>query len=155
VIQSGDVIRIPSGEVGVFYLGGNVNRPGTYDLTGRQLTLKQAIISAGGLGILAWPERCEIIRRVGRDREKVIQLDLRKIFEYKDNDFYLKADDIVMVGTHAVAQFLAAIRNGFRLSYGFGFVYDRNFATIDTYSGQGNPEARRRLEEEQRFPGLF
>ena len=32
------------------------------------------------------------------------------------------------VGTNALAPFLAAIRNGFRVTYGFGFLYDKNFA---------------------------
>ena len=32
------------------------------------------------------------------------------------------------IGTNALAPFIAAIRNGFRFTYGFGFLYDRNFA---------------------------
>jgi len=41
---------------------------------------------------------------------------------------YLKPDDVIEVGTNAVAPFLAAIRGGFRMTYGFGFLYDRNYA---------------------------
>jgi hypothetical protein len=40
---------------------------------------------------------------------------------------YLKSDDQVMVGTIIWAPFVAAIRNGFRITYGFGFLYDRNY----------------------------
>jgi polysaccharide biosynthesis/export protein len=32
-----------------------------------------------------------------------------------------------MVGTNAMASFLAAARGAFRVTYGFGFLYDRNF----------------------------
>jgi hypothetical protein len=39
----------------------------------------------------------------------------------------LKPDDQVLVGTNALAPFLAAFRSGFRLTYGFGFIYDRNY----------------------------
>ena len=35
---------------------------------------------------------------------------------------------MIFVGTNAAAPFLAALRNGFRVTYGFGFIYDRNFA---------------------------
>jgi 5-formyltetrahydrofolate cyclo-ligase len=57
---------------------------------------------------------------------------------------------VVRVGTHAVAPLLAMIRSSFRLTYGFGFVYDRNFADIDAFGGQANPRDRRRSERAQR-----
>jgi hypothetical protein len=34
-------------------------------------------------------------------------------------------------GTTAWAPFVAAFRNAFRLTYGFGFIYDKNFNTDD------------------------
>jgi len=33
-----------------------------------------------------------------------------------------------MVGTNAAAPFISAFRNAFRITYGFGFLYDRNYA---------------------------
>jgi hypothetical protein len=42
-------------------------------------------------------------------------------------DVYLKPDDRINVGTNFWAYPLAVVRNGFRVSYGFGFVLDRNF----------------------------
>jgi len=33
-----------------------------------------------------------------------------------------------MVGTDVRASFFAVLRHAFRMSYGFGFIYDRNFA---------------------------
>jgi hypothetical protein len=62
---------------------------------------------------------------------------------------------LIDVGTHAIAPFLLTIRNSFRLTYGFGFVYDRNFADLDAYFPQQNPTDRRRSELSSRFPGLF
>jgi hypothetical protein len=41
---------------------------------------------------------------------------------------FLKPDDQVLVGTNAIAPYLAAFRNAFRITYGAGFIYDRNFA---------------------------
>jgi len=43
------------------------------------------------------------------------------------------------VGTHATARWRAILRNAFRATYGFGFVYDRNFAYRDYYETNFNP----------------
>ena len=77
---------------------------------------------------LAIPERTDVIRRLGPDREVFVRVNLAKIFAGQQSDIYLKPDDQVMVGTNALAPFLAAARGAFRLTYGFGFLYDRNYA---------------------------
>ena len=127
VIKPQDTIVIPSPQVGEFYMGGHVQRVGVYSLTGRQITLKQAIISAGMLDELGIPERTEVIRRLGRDREIFVRVNLAKVFRGEQPDFFLKPYDIVQVGTSVFAPFLSAVRNGFRITYGFGFIYDRNY----------------------------
>ncbi|MBN1488361.1 MAG: SLBB domain-containing protein [Phycisphaerae bacterium] len=155
VIRDRDLIRVDPGPTGEFYMLGNVNRPGAYSLTGREVTLKQAIAAAGGVSALGWPANCEIVRRLDRDREQIIPVNLEQIFAGMQPDVYLRPDDIINVGTHILAPFLATIRTSFRMSYGFGFVYDRNFGDIDAYAGQQNPTDRRRRELQTRFPGLF
>ena len=40
-------------------------------------------------------------------------------------------DDIIMVGSYWAAPFLAVWRNAFRMTYGFGFIYDRNYSVSD------------------------
>lgn len=142
VIREGDTIWVPPATQGEFYVMGNVLRPGVYSLTGRHITLKQAIAAAGGLGPIADPSRCELIRRIGDDKEQVITIDLDKIFAGKEPDIILKPDDIINVGTNPIMPFLAVLRNAFRATYGFGFVYDRNFADIDSYYAKPNPAAR-------------
>lgn len=127
VIRPQDTIVIPTPQVGEFYMGGHVQRVGVYSLTGRQITLKQAIISAGMLDELGIPERTEVIRRLGRDREIFVKVNLAKVFRGQQPDVFLKPYDIVQVGTSPIAPFLSAIRNGFRITYGFGFIYDRNY----------------------------
>jgi protein involved in polysaccharide export with SLBB domain len=141
VIKPQDTVMVPVPEAGEFYMGGHVSRVGVYSLTGRQITLKQAVISAGMLDELAIPERTEIIRRIGRDREVFVRLNLVKVFEGKQPDIFLKPYDIVQVGTSALAPFLAAVRNGFRITYGFGFLYDRNFY-LDPSQKAGNNRTR-------------
>ena len=128
VIRPGDVIRVPMPEAGNVYIDGEVARPGVFTLpsTGR-LTLQRAITAAGGLGGLAIPERVDLTRIVGEDQQATIMLDLRAIAQGTQPDVYLKSDDRINVGTNFWAYPLAVIRNGFRTSYGFGFLLDRNF----------------------------
>jgi len=131
VIRSGDSIHVPLDIIGEFCIMGNVNAQGYVDLSGRPMTLKMAIASAGGLGPLAWPRRCEVIRRIGKDREEIIMVDLDKIARGEQPDFFIKPNDLINVGTHPTSRWRAVLRNAFRATYGFGFVYDRNFADRD------------------------
>jgi polysaccharide biosynthesis/export protein len=128
VIHPGDLIYVPDPVTGEFYMGGHVQRTGPYSLTGRYITLKQAIVSAGMYDQAAIPGRSEVIRRLGTDKEVFVRIDLDKIWAGEQPDLYLKPNDIVMVGTNVIAPFVAAVRNGFRISYGFGFLYDINYA---------------------------
>ena len=127
-IRPRDEIYIPPGVIGFYYMGGHVARPGPFRFEGQKVTLKQAITSVGGLDGLAIPQRTEIIRRIGPNEEMFVRVDLARIFAGKSPDIFLKPDDHIMVGTNFLAPFLAAVRGGFRMTYGFGFLYDRNFA---------------------------
>jgi polysaccharide export outer membrane protein len=126
VIRPGDIINVPNIEPGEFYLLGHINRPGVYSLTGRKVTLKQAVAAAGGLDPVAIPRRCDLIRRIG-NTEVTVQVDLQRIFDGEQPDIFLKSNDLVNVGTDMIAPFLAVTRNAYRASYGWGFTYDRNF----------------------------
>lgn len=145
VVRAGDVIRISSGEVGVYYVMGQVNRVGTFAFNSEQVTLKSAIAISGGLAPLAWPDRCTIYRKLG-SQEQMIQVNLDRIFAGLEPDFTIKRGDIINVGTHPFAPFLARIR-GFTLpspsaDIGYSFSYSRNFADIDSFSVRSNPNDR-------------
>ena len=128
IIRKNDIIEVPPLQVGEFYVMGEVLRPGVYNLTGRKVTVKMAVAAAGNLGPLSWPTNSILIRRVGGNKEQIIPLNLQRIFEGKDPDFFLKPDDVIAVGTYWGAPFLAVWRNAFRMTYGFGFIYDRNYS---------------------------
>jgi len=136
VIRAGDVINIPNIEPGEFYMYGHVGRPGVYSLTGRKVTLKQALAAAGGLDAVAIPRRCDLVRRIGPNQEVTVQVDLTRIFDGEQPDIFLKPNDFINVGTDAVAPFLAVTRNAYRASYGWGFVYDRNYYITPTITQQ-------------------
>jgi len=128
VIKPADSIHVPVDMIGEFCIMGNVNRQGYINLTGRPMTLKMAIAAAGGLGPLAWPKRCEVVRRLAKDKEETVMVDLDRIALGEQPDFFIKPDDLINVGTHPTSRWRAVLRNAFRATYGFGFIYDRNFA---------------------------
>ncbi len=152
-IRAGDTIRIVSGEIGVYYVMGQVGRVGPFAFNAEPITLKAAIAAAGGLSPLAWPDRCTVYRRLGQ-REQMIQVNLDRIFAGKDPDFYIRRGDIINVGTHPFAPFLQRIR-AYTLpnpttNMGYSFVYSRNFADIDSYGVRQNPH-----NKPDEFPLLF
>ncbi len=152
-VRAGDVIRIVSGEIGLYWVMGQVARVGPFTFNNEPITLKAAIAAAGGLGPDAWPSRCTVYRRVGA-REQMIQVNLDRIFAGQDPDFYVKRGDIINVGTHPLAPWLQRLR-AFTLpspiqNLGYSFTYSRNFADIDSFGGRANPH-----NEPDRFPNLF
>jgi polysaccharide export outer membrane protein len=136
VIRAGDNIHVPVDIIGEFCIMGNVNSQGFINVTGRPMTLKMAIAAAGGLGPLAWPKKCEVVRRIGTKREEIVMVDLDKIATGEQPDFFIKPNDLINVGTHSTTRFRAVMRNAFRATYGFGFIYDRNFADRDVGTGR-------------------
>ena len=143
IIKPGDSISVPLDIIGEFYVMGNLNASGPIPLTGRPMTLKMAVATAGGLGQLAWPSKVEVTRRLDDNREVIIMVDLAKIAKGIQPDFYIKPNDLINVGTHGTARWLAVLRNSFRASYGFSFMYSRNFANsafaegLDDFLGFG------------------
>jgi polysaccharide export outer membrane protein len=150
VIRPFDLVNVPPGAVGEYYMQGNVARPGAYGLSGRRPTIKEAIAAAGGFGPLAWPSRVDLVRRISQDEEQMIQVDLDAIYAGNAPDLYLKPNDLINVGTTPVAIFLAVLRNAFRFTYGFGFIYDRNFADSDSFQAKEQIKSRRFQEAQSR-----
>jgi len=135
IIKAGDTIHVPVDIIGEFAIMGNVNRSGYIDITGRPMTLKMAIAAAGGLGPLASPKNVDVTRRIGTAREEIVTVNLDKIASGEQPDFFIKPNDLINVGTDVTARWRAVLRNAFRATYGFGFVYDRNFADVDYGTG--------------------
>ena len=132
-IRPGDKIFIePPISTGLYYVGGHAARVGTYEFRGQPVTVSQAIIAAGMLDPVAIPQRTMLVRRIetaeGDDVNVHCRIDLAKIFAGTEPNIYLRPNDEIRVGTNFIAPFIAAARNAFRITYGFGFLYDRNYA---------------------------
>ena len=139
VLRDGDIITIPSPPVGDFYMAGEVARPGVYSLTGRKITLLQAVAASGGLTAVAVPWRTELVRRITETEEEIIYVDLGKISRGEAPDFYIQPEDQIRVGTDQGAIYNAVLRNAFRATYGLGFVYDMNFADFYPWTDRARP----------------
>jgi polysaccharide export outer membrane protein len=129
VIRPGDQIYVDGPPQGYYYLEGEINRGGVFELpaTAERITISRAIAGAGGLGALAVPDRVDLIRMVADGREAAIRLDLSAIRSRTEPDVFLKPGDHIIIGTTFWAYPLAVFRNGLRMNYGFGFLLDRNF----------------------------
>ncbi|MBX3374416.1 MAG: polysaccharide biosynthesis/export family protein [Phycisphaeraceae bacterium] len=128
IVRPGDQIYVEPPAQGIIYVDGQINRPGSFEIPIRNgVTLSRLIAVAGGLSQLAIPDRIDLVRKVGPTREAVIRVNLAAIRHRTEPDILLKPDDHIIVGTTWAATPLAVIRNGFRATYGFGFLLDRNF----------------------------
>ena len=100
----GDVINIPvSGKI---FVGGEVKSPGGFPLRGKKLTVSQAIALAGGLKSEASGAETKIFRYSEKGTGKeILPANVYEIQKGKEEDFYLKENDIIIVpksGTKAV-----------------------------------------------------
>jgi polysaccharide export outer membrane protein len=130
VVRADDRIFVDGPEVGVVYIDGEIARPGVYNMPFRgRLTISRLVAAAGGLAPLAVPTRVDLVRVVGKNREAKLRLNLSAIRQGTEPDVYVKPDDHIVIGTTWWATPLAVVRNGFRATYGFGFLLDRNFGS--------------------------
>jgi len=110
VLRRKDVISVPKPVSGEFYVFGEVARPGVYSLTGRRITVKQALAAAGTVGPSQWPEKAVLIRRVGDAQERVLPLNIRAIFKGEEPDLFVKPNDVLAVGIGVKAASITDIR---------------------------------------------
>jgi polysaccharide export outer membrane protein len=113
-LQAGDVIHAPW--AGSFYVGGEVQRPGSFLLKSRT-TLDQAIVAAGGVkDVAAWDD----IRlyRPGANGEPEVQHFSLKAFEQGAPAPELRKNDVVIVGKSQGKAILYGVRDFFRFGWG-------------------------------------
>ena len=77
---------------------------------------------------LADATRVDIVRRLGAREEATIRVNLAEIWEGKAHNLFIKAHDVINVGEDWWNRPLALFINAYRMTYGFGFVYDKNYA---------------------------
>lgn len=94
-VYPGDTVLVP--RAGIVYVLGSVKTPSAFPIaTTTPFTLTQAITMAGGAMFEASLSSTRIIRTEG-DSRRAIALDMKKIFNGKQPDPILQADDIIYV----------------------------------------------------------
>lgn len=92
ILRGGDIIAVR--RKAIFFVTGEVNNPGQYELTPGE-TLMAAISEAGGLGKFGSQE--VEIRRKADGKSTTFKYNLKKIRHGKQEDPPIKADDVIFV----------------------------------------------------------
>lgn len=129
VVRPDDRIYVEPPPLGNIYIRGEISRPGVFNYpnTGERITLSEFITASGDLGPVAVPEKVSLTRRIGDNMQATVTLNYAAILQRTEPDIFLKPNDHISIGTSWGATPMAIIRNGFRATYGFGFLLDRNF----------------------------
>lgn len=93
-LRSGDIVTLQGKRV--FYVQGEVSRPGPYFLE-RDMTLLKALAAAGGFGQFANRKEVRILRTNAARGKDSLVVNIKKIQEGKREDVPIRPDDIVIV----------------------------------------------------------
>lgn len=113
-LRAGDVVHVP--RAGSFYVGGSVERSGTFVMRGKT-TLHQAILAAGGVKDVADWGDVRLYRRDTGGQITVTNHDLNK-FEEGAPAPDLQRNDVVVVGKHAGKAFFFGFIDFFKGALG-------------------------------------
>jgi len=97
-IYAGDVISVPERVERFFYVLGDVNKGGAFEIKkGEQITLSKALASAGGLMPTAKGKKTAIMRMMEDGSTKKISADVPKLLKGELPDIMLAQNDVVFV----------------------------------------------------------
>lgn len=94
---------------GTFYLIGGVARPGAYSFAGRPITVRMAVVAGGNL--VEWADHAVLIRDLDRPDQRLIDLDLHKVFQQGESDLTLQDGDVLVVNSRPEAVRLDDVRD--------------------------------------------
>ncbi len=97
-IRGGDVIHVPERKRDLFYVVGEVNRAGAYEIPPKnKMLVSQAITWAGGPMKTAKLKKGIMVRYDGNGGRQEIAVNFKHIMEGKKNDFQIQPNDIVFI----------------------------------------------------------
>jgi polysaccharide export outer membrane protein len=113
-LQAGDVVNVP--RAGSVYVGGSVERPGSFLLRGKT-TAQQAIFAAGGVKDVADWSDVRLYRKSPSGKVDVTVYDLNE-FEKGAPAPELQRNDVLVIGKHAGKAFLYGFLDFFKGALG-------------------------------------
>jgi polysaccharide export outer membrane protein len=97
-IYAGDVISVPERVERYFYVLGDVNKGGAFEIKkGERITLSKALASAGGLMPTAKGKKTAIMRTMEDGSTKQIPINATRVLKGEDPDVLLAQNDVVFV----------------------------------------------------------
>jgi polysaccharide export outer membrane protein len=101
ILQPGDVVTVP--HAGIIYVLGAVNRPGGYTVSNdrAQLTTLKLLAVAGGLNRTAKSDHAVIVRKDITGKQHEVEIDLKKVLRFQEEDVQLRPSDILYVPNSA------------------------------------------------------
>jgi len=97
-IYAGDVVSVPERVERYFYVLGDVNKGGAFEIKmGERMTLTKALASAGGLMPTAKPGKSAVMRQNPDGSTKQIPVDVSKLLKGKLKDIDIAQNDVVFV----------------------------------------------------------
>jgi polysaccharide export outer membrane protein len=96
ILRDGDFVNVP--ESGVFYVSGNVNKPGAFPLR-ETMRISQAIAMAGGVAQDSKKKEVVLVRSDGPDQSNTTKeiVNLYEIEKDPSKDIVLKPYDVILV----------------------------------------------------------
>jgi polysaccharide export outer membrane protein len=113
-LRSGDVVHVP--RAGSVYVGGSVERPGSFLLRGKT-TVQQAILAAGGVKDVADWGDVRLYRKASSGEVEVTAYDI-EAFEQGKPAPELQRNDVVVVGKSAGKAFFYGVIDFFKGALG-------------------------------------
>jgi len=97
-VHGGDVINIPERELTVFYVIGDVGRPGTYELPqDRQVLVSQGLAKAGGPTRTAKMNSGILVRYDALGERQELAVNFSDILKGKKADFPIHNNDVIFI----------------------------------------------------------
>jgi polysaccharide biosynthesis/export protein len=98
VLRAGDVVQIPARKIRRFFILGDVNGPGAFDLPDDQnLLVSQALAWAGGPSKTAKMNSGMLVRYDNNGGRSEMEVKLKDILAGKKEDFVIRENDIIFI----------------------------------------------------------
>ncbi len=97
-IQGGDVIHIPERKMELFYVVGEVTKPGAFEIPPQNdVFVSQAVTWAGGPMKTAKTDKGILVRYNGKGERQEMAVNFSDIIQGKKSDFLVQANDIIFI----------------------------------------------------------
>ncbi len=112
-VYSGDVVSVPERVERFFYVLGDVNRGGAFEMKrGETITLSQALASAGGLMTTAKSSKASVMRQLPDGSSQQIPVDIKKVLRGQSVDIEIAQNDVVFIPGSTTKTIGKGILNG-------------------------------------------